>query len=92
MRRTFSVDVGTLSGGECRFDHSLALGARFDPREVRREAALDGERDELRQENADLTEKINQLEVALGQLLKECKYLQSELVKKVTQEAAQQGA
>ena len=50
------------------------------------------ERDELRQENADLTEKINQLEVALGQLLKECKYLQSELVKKVTQEAAQQGA
>ena len=50
------------------------------------------ERDELRQENADLTEKINQLEVALGQLLKECKYLQSELVKKFTQEAAQQGA
>ena len=50
------------------------------------------ERDELRQENADLTEKINQLEVALGQLLKECKYLQSELVKKVTQEAAPQGA
>ena len=50
------------------------------------------ERDELRQENADLTEKINQLEVALGELLKECTYLQSELVKKVTQEAAQQGA
>ena len=50
------------------------------------------ERDELRQENADLTEKINQLEVALGQLLKECKCLQSELVKKFTQEAAQQGA
>ena len=39
------------------------------------------ERDELRQENADLTEKINQLEVALGQLLKECKYLKSELIK-----------
>ena len=50
------------------------------------------ERDELRQENADLTEKINQLEVALGQLLKECKYLQAELVKKVTQEAAQPSA
>ena len=50
------------------------------------------ERDELRQENADLTEKINQLEVALGQLLKECKYLQAELVKKVTQEAARPSA
>ena len=50
------------------------------------------ERDELRQENADLTEKINQLEVLCGELLKELKYLQSELVKKVTQEAAQQGA
>ena len=30
------------------------------------------ERDQLRQENADMTEKINQLEVAVGQLLKEC--------------------
>ena len=50
------------------------------------------ERDELRQENADLTIKVNQLEVAVGQLLKECKYLQSELVKKVKREAAQQGA
>ena len=49
------------------------------------------ERDELRQENADLTEKINQLEVALGQLLKECKYLKSELIK-LKQEAAQPSA
>ena len=45
------------------------------------------ERDELVQENADLTEKINQLEVALVQLLKECKYLKSEMIK-LKQEAA----
>ena len=50
------------------------------------------ERDELRQENADLTEKINQLEVALGTLLKECRYLQAEYIKKVRQEAAQPDA
>ena len=50
------------------------------------------ERDELRQENADLTEKINQLEVALGQLLKDCKYLKMELMNKVKQEAAQPDA
>ena len=50
------------------------------------------ERDELRQENADLTEKINQLEVLAGELLKECKYLQAELIKKFKQEVAQQGA
>ena len=50
------------------------------------------ERDELRQENADLTEKINQLEVLSGELLKEVKYLQAELIKKFKQEAAQQGA
>ena len=50
------------------------------------------ERDELRQENADLTEKINQLEVALGALLKECRYLQAEFIKKVRQEAAQPDA
>ena len=50
------------------------------------------ERDELRQENADLTEKINQLEVLAGELLKEVKYLQAELIKKFKQEAAQQGA
>ena len=45
------------------------------------------ELEELRQENADLTEKINQLEVALGALLKECRYLQSEFIKKFKQEA-----
>ena len=50
------------------------------------------ERDELVQENADLTEKINQLEVLAGELLKEVKYLQAELIKKIKQEAAQQGA
>ena len=36
------------------------------------------ERDELRQENADLTEKINQLEVLAGELLKELKFVQAE--------------
>ena len=50
------------------------------------------ERDELRQENADLTEKINQLEVLAGELLKELKFMQAELIKKIKQEAAQQGA
>ena len=50
------------------------------------------ERDELRQENADLAEKINQLEVLAGELLKECKYLQAELIKKFKQEVAQRGA
>ena len=50
------------------------------------------ERDELRQENADLTEKINQLEVLAGELLKELKFMQAELIKKFKQEAAQQGA
>ena len=38
------------------------------------------ERDELRQENADLTEKINQLEVLAGELLKELKFMQAELI------------
>ena len=33
------------------------------------------ELEELRQENADLTEKINQLEVCVGQLLKEIKFM-----------------
>ena len=65
---------------------------RIMDRLLKDQAAWEIERDELRQENADLTEKINQLEVALGQLLKECKYLQAELVKKVTQEAAQPSA
>ena len=50
------------------------------------------ERDELRQENADLTEKINQLEVLAGELLKELKFMQAELIKQFKQAAAQQGA
>ena len=50
------------------------------------------ERDELVQENADLTEKINQLEVLAGELLKELKFMQAELIKKFKQEVAQQGA
>ena len=68
------------------------ISDRIMDRLMKEQTEWEIERDELRQENADLTEKINQLEVALGQLLKECKYLQSELVKKVTQEAARQGA
>ena len=43
------------------------------------------EREELRQENADLTEKINQLEVAMGQLLKEVRYLTTECCKRVAE-------
>ena len=39
------------------------------------------ELEELRQENADLTEKINQLEVCVGQLLKEVKCLKHEMMK-----------
>ena len=50
------------------------------------------ERDELRQENADLTEKINQLEVLAGELLKELKFMQAELIKQFKQAAARQGA
>ena len=50
------------------------------------------ERDELRQENADLTEKINQLEVLAGELLKELKFVQAELIKQFKLAAAQQGA
>ena len=43
------------------------------------------EREELRQENADLTEKINQLEVCVGQLLKEVRYLTMECCKRVAE-------
>ena len=43
------------------------------------------EREELRQENADLTEKINQLEVCVGQLLKEVRYLTTECCKRVAE-------
>ena len=56
------------------------------------ETARKIERDELVQENADLTEKINQLEVLAGELLKELKFMQAELIKKFKQEVAQQGA
>ena len=77
--------------GSPTFAASIISDRTMD-RLMKEQTAWEIERDELRQENADLTEKINQLEVALGQLLKECKYLQSELVKKVTQEAAPQGA
>ena len=58
----------------------------------------DTELEELRQENADLTEKVNQMEVALGQLLKEVRYLTTECCKRVAeneklkQEAAQPSA
>ena len=60
---------------------------RIMDRLMNEQSAWEIERDELRQENADLTEKNNQLEVALGQLLKECKFLKSELIK-LRQEAA----
>ena len=43
------------------------------------------ERQELRQENADLTEKINQLEVCVGQLLKEVRYLTTECARRVAE-------
>jgi len=62
------------------------------------QTAWEKEREELRQENADLTEKINQMEVALGQLLKEVRYLTTECCKRVAendklkQEAAQPSA
>ena len=39
------------------------------------------ELEELRQENADLTEKTQQLEVCVGQLLKEIKFMRNELLK-----------
>ena len=54
---------------------------RIMDRLMKEQTAWEIERDELRQENADLTEKNNQLEVALAQLLKECKFLKSELIK-----------
>ncbi len=37
--------------------------------------------EELSTENADLAEEINQLEVCVGQLLKEVKYLKHEMMK-----------
>ena len=49
------------------------------------QTAWEKEREELRQENADLTEKINQLEVCVGQLLKEVRYLTTECCKRVAE-------
>ena len=68
------------------------ISDRIMDRLMKEQTAWEIERDELRQENADLTEKINQLEVALGALLKECRYLQAEFIKKVRQETAPQDA
>ena len=71
---------------------------RIMDRLLNEQADWEKEREELRQENADLTEKINQLEVALGQLLKEVRYLTTECCKRVAendklkQEAAQPSA
>ena len=44
-------------------------------------AAKKKEIEELVQENATLTEGINNLEVCVGQLVKEVRFLKSELVK-----------
>ena len=71
---------------------------RVMDRVLNEQTAWEKEREELRQENADLTEKVNQMEVALGQLLKEVRYLTTECCKRVAeneklkQEAAQRGA
>ena len=67
------------------------ISDRIMDRLMKEQTAWEIERDELRQENADLTEKNNQLEAALAQLLKECKYLKSQLIK-LKQEAAQPSA
>ena len=44
-------------------------------------AAKKKEIEELVQENAALTESVNNLEVCVGQLLKECRFLKAEVVK-----------
>ena len=43
----------------------------MDPSEI---AEMERELEELRQENAALTESVNQLEVCVGQLVKEIKF------------------
>ena len=71
---------------------------RVMDRVLNEQTAWEKEREELRQENADLTDKVNQMEVALGQLLKEVRYLTTECCKRVAeneklkQEAAQPSA
>ena len=44
-------------------------------------AAKTKEIDELVQENALLTESVNNLEECIGQLIKECRYLKQEVVR-----------
>ena len=44
-------------------------------------AAKTKENEELVQENAVLTESVNNLEVCVGQLIKECRYLKQEVVR-----------
>ena len=83
VRPYFSIMTGSIK----------AMSERIEmERLLKEQTAWKIERDELRQENADLTEKINQLEVLAGELLKEVKYLQAELIKQFKQSAAQQGA
>ena len=58
---------------------------RVMDRVLNEQTAWEKEREELRQENADLTEKINQLEVCVGQLLKEVRYLTTECARRVAE-------
>ena len=44
-------------------------------------AAKKKENEELVQENAVLTESVNNLEECIGQLIKECRYLKQEVVR-----------
>ena len=44
-------------------------------------AAAKKENEELVQENAVLTESVNNLEECIGQLIKECRYLKQEVVR-----------
>ena len=44
-------------------------------------AAKKKENEELIQENAVLTESVNNLEECIGQLIKECRYLKQEVVR-----------
>ena len=43
--------------------------------------AMEKELEELREENAILTESVNNLEVCVGQLIKEVRFLKQEVVK-----------
>ena len=44
------------------------------------DADLQQEVEDLRQENAALTESVNDLEVCVGQLLKEVKFLKAQVI------------